>query len=217
MPVVLLLFGIITYAAPVFYWGLLLQLLFVGQLGWFPVGGAASPQTIFLVEDRTHILLLDDVSSELDPERSSLLFATLAAEAGQCVLTTTAPDFIRLPADAATFFRGAVGAVAAQTPAGALGPNQAAIFAFMNTLAPTAADISSVVSNNGSLTALSALDLADIDPIREHCQLACSTDQPFAQIQITLDSEPLCDRRAERRVITTEVERAAREVSGASG
>jgi DNA replication and repair protein RecF len=40
------------------------------------------------------LLLLDDVSSELDPTRSAMLFDTLTAEAGQCVLTTTAREFI---------------------------------------------------------------------------------------------------------------------------
>ncbi len=58
---VIRVFGIITYAAPVFYWGLLFQLFFVGTLGWFPVGGSASPETIFLVEDKTHILLIDAI------------------------------------------------------------------------------------------------------------------------------------------------------------
>ena len=43
------------------------------------------------------ILLLDDVSSELDPDRTALLFSALADEAGQCVLTTTAASFIALP------------------------------------------------------------------------------------------------------------------------
>jgi DNA replication and repair protein RecF len=42
------------------------------------------------------LLLLDDVSSELDPERSAHLFTALVREAGQCVLTTTAPHFIAL-------------------------------------------------------------------------------------------------------------------------
>ena len=42
------------------------------------------------------ILLLDDVSSELDPSRNAKLFDMLWADAGQCVLTTTSPDFIRL-------------------------------------------------------------------------------------------------------------------------
>lgn len=57
--VVIRIFGVITYAAPVFYWGLLFQLLFAGTLGWFPVSGEASPNTIFEVQGRTNILLLD--------------------------------------------------------------------------------------------------------------------------------------------------------------
>lgn len=46
------------------------------------------------------LLLLDDVSSELDPRRTALLFATLADDVGQCVLTTTSPRHIELPAEA---------------------------------------------------------------------------------------------------------------------
>jgi DNA replication and repair protein RecF len=42
------------------------------------------------------LLLLDDVSSELDPGRSARLFESLAAEVGQCVLTTTAARHIEL-------------------------------------------------------------------------------------------------------------------------
>jgi DNA replication and repair protein RecF len=42
------------------------------------------------------LLLLDDVSSELDPGRSARLFEALAAEVGQCVLTTTAARHIEL-------------------------------------------------------------------------------------------------------------------------
>lgn len=51
--------------------------------------------------ERSHeapLLLLDDVSSELDPQRSAQLFQALLREAGQCILTTTAPHFIGLPA-----------------------------------------------------------------------------------------------------------------------
>lgn len=58
---VIRVFGIVTYAAPVFYWGLLFQLFFSGYLGWFPVGGSASPVTIFEVQPVTHILLLDAI------------------------------------------------------------------------------------------------------------------------------------------------------------
>ena len=59
--VIIRIFGVITYAAPVFYWGLLFQLLFAGTLGWLPVSGSASPITIFEVPTRTHILLLDSM------------------------------------------------------------------------------------------------------------------------------------------------------------
>lgn len=45
------------------------------------------------------LLLLDDVSSELDPTRNAQLFETLGREAGQCILTTTAPHFIKLGND----------------------------------------------------------------------------------------------------------------------
>ena len=48
------------------------------------------------------LLLLDDVSSELDPRRSALLFATLAEDVGQCVLTTTAPHHVELPSNVRT-------------------------------------------------------------------------------------------------------------------
>jgi DNA replication and repair protein RecF len=47
---------------------------------------------------RPPLLLLDDVSSELDPTRSARLFEALAAEVGQCVLTTTAAHHIELGA-----------------------------------------------------------------------------------------------------------------------
>ncbi len=46
------------------------------------------------------LLLLDDVSSELDPARSAMLFERLGALVGQCVLTTTAAEFVRLPPSA---------------------------------------------------------------------------------------------------------------------
>ncbi len=42
------------------------------------------------------LLLLDDVSSELDEARTEALFATLTREAGQCLLTTTDPGLLQL-------------------------------------------------------------------------------------------------------------------------
>lgn len=52
------------------------------------------------------LLLLDDVSSELDPARSALMFERLGALVGQCVLTTTATAFVRLPEAARCRFVG---------------------------------------------------------------------------------------------------------------
>jgi DNA replication and repair protein RecF len=42
------------------------------------------------------ILLLDDVSSELDPQRNEFLFEHLASLAGQCFITTTHPGHVLL-------------------------------------------------------------------------------------------------------------------------
>ncbi len=53
------IFGIITYAAPVFFVGILLQLLFLNVFSGWPLLGQSTPITEFTVETRTHILLLD--------------------------------------------------------------------------------------------------------------------------------------------------------------
>src|SRR3954469_20640151 len=52
------LFGILTYAAPVFFVGFLMQYYVAQPLG-LPTSGAASPITVFEVQPKTHILLLD--------------------------------------------------------------------------------------------------------------------------------------------------------------
>jgi len=49
------------------------------------------------------ILLLDDVSSELDPQRNEFLFEHLANLAGQCFITTTHPDHVLLRQHRADF------------------------------------------------------------------------------------------------------------------
>jgi DNA replication and repair protein RecF len=49
------------------------------------------------------ILLLDDVSSELDPKRNEFLFEHLAELAGQCFITTTHPDHVLLRQHRADF------------------------------------------------------------------------------------------------------------------
>jgi DNA replication and repair protein RecF len=50
------------------------------------------------------ILLLDDVSSELDPTRNAALFSFLHAQVGQVVLTTTRPELIEIDRGRNDFF-----------------------------------------------------------------------------------------------------------------
>jgi len=61
---------------------------------------------IRLVQERhrhTPILLLDDVSSELDRSRNRFLFDYLNAHEGQVFITTTHPDYIQLDHEVTTF------------------------------------------------------------------------------------------------------------------
>ncbi len=53
------LFGILVYAAPVFFTGFLAQLLFANALGWFPVSGRADPVTTATLDPITHLYLID--------------------------------------------------------------------------------------------------------------------------------------------------------------
>ena len=57
------LFGILTYAAPVFYVGILFQLLFVSYLGWLPGSGQADTlQDLDLITNaHTHIYVVDAI------------------------------------------------------------------------------------------------------------------------------------------------------------
>lgn len=58
------LFGVLAYAIPVFFLGLLLQLLFSIKLGWLPVDGRASPNIeidINNVSPNTHIYLINAI------------------------------------------------------------------------------------------------------------------------------------------------------------
>jgi peptide/nickel transport system permease protein len=56
------LFGIITYATPIFFVGLLVQVHVAPALG-LPTSSEASPETEFIVPTRTHILLIDAILS----------------------------------------------------------------------------------------------------------------------------------------------------------
>ena len=51
------LFGIFVYAAPVFFTGFLLQLLFGSTLGWLPTSGRVGPITEFELDKTTHLYI----------------------------------------------------------------------------------------------------------------------------------------------------------------
>ncbi len=55
------LYGIFVYAAPVFFIGFLLQLLFGTELGLLPTSGQASPITLFELHQPTHFLVVDSI------------------------------------------------------------------------------------------------------------------------------------------------------------
>ena len=57
------LFGIVIYAAPVFFTGFLAQLLFSHELGWLPSSGRASPVVEFQLDKVTHFYLIDTLIS----------------------------------------------------------------------------------------------------------------------------------------------------------
>lgn len=60
---------------------------------------AAETATIAKERGVEPLLLLDDVSSELDPERTVALFSFLSLHRGQIFLTTTRPELIRTPGE----------------------------------------------------------------------------------------------------------------------
>jgi peptide/nickel transport system permease protein len=55
------MFGIVIYAAPVFFLGFLFQLLFGSTLGWLPTTGRVSPLTEFELNKITHIYTIDAI------------------------------------------------------------------------------------------------------------------------------------------------------------
>lgn len=61
--VVIRLFGIVTYAAPVFFTGLIFQIILSKNLGILPSSGQASPVVQATVPTRTHILIVDALLS----------------------------------------------------------------------------------------------------------------------------------------------------------
>jgi peptide/nickel transport system permease protein len=57
------MFGIFVYAAPVFFTGFLLQLLFGSALGWLPTSGRVGPITEFELDKTTHLYIVDSIMS----------------------------------------------------------------------------------------------------------------------------------------------------------
>ena len=55
------LFGIVVYAAPVFFTGFLAQLIFSHELGWLPSSGRADPVVEFQLDKVTHFYLIDTI------------------------------------------------------------------------------------------------------------------------------------------------------------
>jgi peptide/nickel transport system permease protein len=55
------LFGIVIYAAPVFFVGFLAQLVFSKWLGWFPSSGRASPEVTFELDSKTNLFVIDSI------------------------------------------------------------------------------------------------------------------------------------------------------------
>ena len=66
---------------------------------------SAEVHVVGLARGARPVLLLDDVSSELDRARTEALFLFLRAQEGQVFLTTTRPELIAIDADARTDFR----------------------------------------------------------------------------------------------------------------
>ena len=55
------LFGIVVYAAPVFFLGFLAQVVFAAKLGWFPSSGRISPITGYELSTPTNLFVLDSL------------------------------------------------------------------------------------------------------------------------------------------------------------
>ncbi len=75
-------FGIVIYAAPVFFLGYLAQLTFGKWLGWLPTSGRASPIVTYELETHTNLFVIDaiwerDWESLVDVARHLVLPATM--------------------------------------------------------------------------------------------------------------------------------------------
>lgn len=94
LDVVIRVFAVVTYAAPVFFVGVLAIILFVGTLGWVSVGGQASPISQLRVDEVTNFFLLDAlIAGESDAFFDGLERLILPAATLGLLLTGT---FVRL-------------------------------------------------------------------------------------------------------------------------
>jgi peptide/nickel transport system permease protein len=55
------MFGIVIYAMPIFFIGLMAQLLFGSVLGWLPTSGRASPITQATLQTHTNLFVIDSI------------------------------------------------------------------------------------------------------------------------------------------------------------
>ena len=55
------IFGVVTYAAPIFWVGAMLVVLVAKLFPGWPTSGIASPITVFTIQPKTHILLVDSI------------------------------------------------------------------------------------------------------------------------------------------------------------
>jgi peptide/nickel transport system permease protein len=55
------LFGIVIYATPIFFLGLMAQLMFGSYLGWLPISGRASPITQATLQTHTNLFVVDSI------------------------------------------------------------------------------------------------------------------------------------------------------------
>jgi peptide/nickel transport system permease protein len=90
-------FAVLFYAAPVFFVGLLLKLLFSSTLGWLPASGRATPETrleLQRIDHPSHILIVDAVRSGNPSYVADVLSHTVLPAVALGLLT--AGVFIRL-------------------------------------------------------------------------------------------------------------------------
>jgi peptide/nickel transport system permease protein len=91
---VLRLYSVVIYSIPIFWFGLILQLVFGVALGWFPIAGRIDPVLAIGLERPTNLLLIDTlIHGEWAAFRSALAHLVLPVTALGLVLSGV---FLRL-------------------------------------------------------------------------------------------------------------------------